>query len=107
MQTKAHTKTCLFRITGNDSGKLLALLFKRYPQREWGSFFRFGYRITPWGLHVTFVDTMDPQPGELRADSAIVEFSASYILRAQLALTDTELGIGVIHSHPEGCSTFA
>src|SRR5205823_481029 len=39
--------------------------------------------------------------------SGIVEFNAGYILRAQLALAKTELGIGVIHSHPEGCSTFA
>ena len=107
MQPATHTRTCLFRITAADREKLLALLFKRYPHREWGSFFRFGYRITKWGIHVSFVDAIEPQPGELKRDSGIVEFSAGYILRAQLMLADMELGIGVIHSHPQGCSTHA
>ena len=101
------TKTCLFRITAGDRQKLKKLLFRRYPHREWGSFFRFGYRIMPWGVHLSFVDAMEPRPGDLKRSSGIVEFSARYILRAQLALADTELGIGVIHSHPQGCSTFA
>jgi molybdopterin/thiamine biosynthesis adenylyltransferase len=107
MQTATHTKTCLFRITAADREKLQTLLFKRYPHREWGSFFRFGYRVTNWGIHVSFVDTIEPQPGDLKRDSGIVEFSAGYILRAQLMLADMELGIGVIHSHPQGCSTYA
>src|ERR1043166_5534074 len=100
-------RTCLFRITAADREKLQALLFKRYPYREWGSFFRFGYRITSWGIYVSFVDAIEPQTGDLKRDSGIVEFDARYILRAQLALSETNLGIGVIHSHPEGCSTFA
>lgn len=107
MHAATHTQTCLFRITVADLEKLQALLFKRYPHCEWGSFFRFGYRVTKWGLHVSFVDTMEPQSGDLKRESGIVEFSAGYILRAQLALADMELGIGVIHSHPQGSSTFA
>ncbi len=107
MQSSASKKTCLFRITGADREKLQALLFKRYPHREWGSFFKFGYRVTSWGIHVSFVGAIEPQLEDLKQDSGIVEFSAGYILRAQLALADTELGIGVIHSHPQGCSTFA
>jgi ThiF family len=107
MQSPDNKKFCLFRITAADREKLQALLFKRYPHREWGAFFRFGYRITSWGIHISFVDAIEPQPGDLDRESGIVEFSAGYILRAQLALADTELGIGVIHSHPQGCSTFA
>src|SRR5580704_1011768 len=107
MQSRTNRKTCLFRITAADREKLERLVFKRYPHREWGSFFRFGYRVTSWGIHISFVDAIEPQPGELKQDSGIVEFDARYILRAQLALADTELGIGVIHSHPQGCSTFA
>ena len=107
MQSFANKKNCLFRITAADREKLQKLLFKRYPHLEWGSFFRFGYRVTSWGIHVSFVDTIEPQPGDLKRDSGIVEFGARYILRAQLALADMELGIGVIHSHPEDCSTFA
>ncbi len=107
MKTKHHRRVCLFRITARDRKKLEALVFKRYPHREWGSFFRFGYRITSWGLHISFVDAIEPEPGELKRESGIVEFEAMYILRAQLALTETKLGIGVIHSHPQGCGTFA
>src|ERR1039458_1130132 len=107
MKITNSKKFGLFRIAGADREKLLGLLLKRYPHREWGSFFRFGYRVTPWGIHVSFVDGMGPRPGDLKRGSDIVEFNPRYILRAQLALADTELGIGVIHSHPRGCSTFA
>jgi hypothetical protein len=97
----------LFRITQADRDKLERILFKRYPDREWGTFFRFGYRVTSWGLHIAFVDAIEPRPGDLKWNSAIVEFDPKYILRAQLALDETELGIGVVHSHPQGCSTSA
>ena len=107
MKFRNSTKTGLFRITTADREKLQTLLFKRYPHREWGTFFWFGYRLTEWGIHVSFVDAMEPQPGDLKEDSGIVEFSAGYILRAQMALAETKLGVGVIHSHPEDCSTFA
>jgi len=60
MQPSADGKVCLFRITGADRQKLLTLLFKRYPHREWGTFFRFGYRVTSWGIHVSFVDAIKP-----------------------------------------------
>lgn len=100
-------QTALFRITSSDRQELQALLFKRYPHREWGSFFRFGFRLTPWGIHLCYVDALEPRPGDLREESGIVEFNARYILRAQLALAETELGIGVIHSHPQDCGTTA
>ncbi len=102
-----NKKVCLFRITAADREKLQKLLFKRYPHCEWGCFFRFGYRLTAWGIHVSFVDAMEPRPGDLKEDSGIVEFNAGYILRAQLALAKTKLGMGVIHSHPEDCRTSA
>lgn len=100
-------KIGLFRITAADREKLFSLVFKRYPRHEWGSFFRFGYRLTEWGIHISFVDAMEPRPGNLNEKSGIVEFSAGYILRAQLALDETKLGIGMIHSHPQDCGTDA
>src|SRR5690349_17621719 len=107
MRTFNGEKKCLFRIADSDRRGLENLVFKRYPHREWGSFFRFGYRVTRWGIHVSYVDAIEPQPGDLKRDSSIVEFDSGYILRAQLALEGMELGIGVIHSHPQGCGTFA
>lgn len=107
MKNLSSNKSCLLRITGADRKKLEALLFKRYPRSEWGTFFRFGYRVTAWGLHIAFVDMLAPRPGDLNRNSAIVEFDPAYILRAQLALEESDLGVGVIHSHPMGCSTAA
>lgn len=107
MHPTIGNRRCIFRITSEDRVRLERLLFKRYPNAEWGTFFLFGYRITPWGLHVSFVDALKPRSAELDEDSLIVEFRASYILRAQFALGDSPLGIGVIHSHPQSCSTSA
>ncbi len=107
MKSFNSKKVGLLRITAADREKLQKLVFKRYPHHEWGAFFRFGYRLTKWGIHISFVDTMEPQPGDLKEQSGIVEFDAGYILRAQLALAETKLGMGVIHSHPEDSCTYA
>src|ERR1041384_4647575 len=103
----SRNRICVIRITGRDRRRLEKLLFKRYPNREWGSFFRFGYRMTSQGMHVTFVEVLEPRADDLKRTRCIVEFSADYILRTQLALDETALGVGVIHSHPEGCGTGA
>ncbi|MEO6788295.1 MAG: ThiF family adenylyltransferase [Chthoniobacteraceae bacterium] len=84
-----------------------AFVFRRHPHAEWGTFFRFGYRVTSWGVHVTFVEMLEPRAGDLDEKSEIVEFNARYILRAQLDLAGDNLGIGVIHSHPQDCGTGA
>jgi hypothetical protein len=107
VQRTSNERFGIFRITDGDRKKLDQLLYRRYPDREWGTFFGFGYRITTWGIHVCFVDTLKPHDGDLDETSGIVEFDARYILRAQLELERSELGIGVIHSHPRGCGTGA
>src|SRR3712207_3795045 len=106
-QLNGYSKRCMVRITDTDRKRLEDLLFKRYPSAEWGSFFLFGYRITNWGIHATFVESLEPGPGDLDERSGIVEFGARYILRAQLRLDATKLAIGVIHSHPENGGTGA
>ena len=45
-------REALWRITEADREKLFRLLFHRYPDSEWGTFFRFGYRRTSWGILV-------------------------------------------------------
>jgi molybdopterin/thiamine biosynthesis adenylyltransferase len=107
MKNLNSKKSCLFRITEADRKKLELLLFRRYPRQEWGTFFRFGFRITKWGVHITFVDAIAPLPGDLKRNSAIVEFTAGYILRAQLSLAESELAVGIIHSHPQNYTTHA
>lgn len=99
-------REALWRITEADREKLFRLLFHRYPDSEWGTFFRFGYRRTRWGILVTWVDTLKPESGDLDRNSSLVEFRPAYIRRALSALEGDELGVGVIHSHPEDCAPF-
>src|SRR5688572_32082980 len=51
------------------------LFRSRHPAREWGTYFRFGYRRISWGLVLSLVDLVPPQPGELSRSSPIVSFS--------------------------------
>ena len=97
-------REALWRIRDADREKLLRLLFHRYPKREWGTFFRFGYRRTRWGILLTWVDFLKPGPGDLDRGSPIVEFRPNYIHRALSHLEEGPLAVGVIHSHPQGCA---
>lgn len=97
-------REALWRITDADREKLFRLLFHRYPDSEWGTFFRFGYRRTRWGILITWVDALKPEAGDLDRNSPLVEFRPAYIRRALAALESDELGVGVIHSHPQDCA---
>jgi len=100
-------REALWRITEAEREKLFRMLFHRYPNSEWGTFFRFGYRRTRWGILVTWVDPLKPEAGDLDRHSPLVEFRPAYIRRALAALESDELGVGVIHSHPQGCAPVA
>ncbi len=93
----------LVRSTAVFRQQLERLLFRRYPDAEWGTFFRFGYRPTRWGLMVCLIDLIPPQRGDFDEQSALVEFAPSYIGRALDDFENHSLGIGFIHSHPEDC----
>jgi hypothetical protein len=94
------------RIRDADLDRLERHLFRRYPNREWGTFFRFGYRRTAWGLAVYYVEGLWPRPGELDPQSDLTKFHAEYGRRAFHESKSIEgLAIGVAHSHPVGCAT--
>ena len=96
----------VLRIRAEDLERLEKHLFQRYPNREWGTFFRFGYRRTAWGVVICFVEALWPAPGELDRQSDITKFHAEYSRRAFHASASAEgLAIGVAHSHPVGCPT--
>ena len=46
----ADDSQCIVRCTSEQHRTLERLLYRRYPHEEWGTFFRFGYRKTAWGL---------------------------------------------------------
>lgn len=99
----ADARVCLVRSTAEQRQSLERLLYRRYPDAEWGTFFRFGYRLTKWGVLVCAVDVLSPKPGDLNERSPLVEFSPGYISQALRMFDVCEFGVGVIHSHPEGC----
>jgi molybdopterin/thiamine biosynthesis adenylyltransferase len=105
VNTVVKSKRAIFRITGTCRAELERHLYKRYPDREWGTFFRFGFRRCGWGIALSFVDGLWPRPGDLRRDSPIVTINSEYSLRAVDSVTDSPFGIGMIHSHPEGAGT--
>ncbi len=106
IRTSPERGQCLLRITQTCRQPLETHLYRRYPRREWGTFFRFGWRRTPWGAALTFVDGLWPQAGDLNRAVGIVEIRSQYTLRAVDTLQASPLGIGVIHSHPQGADTF-
>src|SRR5439155_2450899 len=71
VQTITNDRVGVFRITEADRKKLERVLYRRYPRREWGTFFRFGFRTTSWGIHLCFVDAFDPHNGDLDESSSI------------------------------------
>lgn len=96
--------TALVRIRESDLVQLEKHLFQRYPFREWGTFFRFGYRRTPWGITVCFVDGLWPRAGELNRQTALTTFHEDYSRRAFHESENVDgLAVGVVHSHPTGC----
>ncbi len=105
LQTVRDGRYGLFRIAAPDRAKLEKHLFRRYPDLEWGTFFRFGFRRTPWGLALSFVDALLPEPGDLDRQSPITTFNSDYSLRAFRAAERKQVALGVIHSHPRGSRT--
>lgn len=96
--------TGIVRIRETDLERLEKHLFQRYPHREWGTFFRFGFRRTSWGIVICFVDGLWPRPGELDRQTALTTFHEDYSRHAFHESTNVDgLAIGVAHSHPVGC----
>jgi molybdopterin/thiamine biosynthesis adenylyltransferase len=91
------------RITGAARQRLETLLFSRYPEEEWGTFFLFGTHETPDGMVITVVDFLEPQGDDLDSTTSIVRFTEPYSLRAALEKQRRGLCVGVIHSHPQNC----
>jgi molybdopterin/thiamine biosynthesis adenylyltransferase len=104
LHVNSHRGDCIVRCTGEQRGQLDRLLYKRYPDAEWGTFFRFGYRVTPWGVLVTVVDLLNPNRGDFDERSHVMEFTPGYIGRGLRSFNESSFGIGFIHSHPEACA---
>jgi hypothetical protein len=96
----------ILRTRSRDLAKLEKHVYQRYPSREWGTFFNFGYRRTPWGLALSYVDGFWPKAGDMDRKVALTRFLDQYSRRAFHHAAESPLAVGVVHSHPEGCGTF-
>lgn len=92
----------IVRSTADQRIQFDRILYKRYPDSEWGTFFRFGYRMTRWGVLVTVVDFLPPNIGDFDENSPVMEFTPGYIGRGLRVFDTSAFGLGFIHSHPEG-----
>lgn len=96
----------LLRIRSSDLSRLEKHVYQRYPRREWGTFFEFGFRRTAWGLALSYVGGFWPRAGDMDRQVGLTRFLDQYSRRAFHHASESPLAIGVVHSHPEECGTF-
>lgn len=101
----SQSQYAILRITHAQLAKLERHVFQRYPGREWGTFFRFGYRRTAWGLALSYVEPLLPGPDDLDRRPALTRFRDQYSRRAFQTAASSPLAVGVVHSHPQGYCT--
>ena len=63
--TPSNTVPVLVRLASPELERLCTLVFKRYPEFEWGCFARFGWRATGRGLVLTLAHVETPNLGDL------------------------------------------
>jgi tRNA A37 threonylcarbamoyladenosine dehydratase len=99
-------RRAIARVRAADRALLEKHVFQRYPHREWGTFFRFGWTRTPWGVAVNYVGPLLPEAGDLDRQTDLTTFREQYSHRAfHAAAGPDRLGVGVVHSHPAGYAT--
>jgi molybdopterin/thiamine biosynthesis adenylyltransferase len=99
--------SAIVRMASPEWDELRSLAFSRYPNYEWATFARFGWRKAKNRLVLTLAHVDGPQEGDLDSTVGNVAFQEQYTLRTALAAEKHCLGVGVIHSHPEGCRPVA
>ena len=97
-------KRLILRVAAPEFEELQRLVFRRYPNSEWATFARFGWRDPGDVLVVTLASIDPPQNGDLDEEVGHVAFDEQYTLRVALAAEKHVLAVGVIHSHPENCA---
>ena len=91
----------IVRIGSLEYEQLERLLFSRYPDKEWATFLRFGWRESSEALVFTSVGIDPPESGDMDERVGHVKILEPYTLRVALAAESHPFAIGVAHSHPE------
>ena len=93
----------IVRLAEPEFGRLIQLVERRYPDYEWASFVRFGWRSTPEAVVLTLAAIDEPIAGDLDEHVGHVAIDEQYTLRMALSADNHPLAVGVVHSHPENC----
>ena len=97
----------LVRCAAPEWNSLRDIVFSRYPELEWATFARFGWREAKDRLIVTLAAIDPPSGTDLDDSVGHVAISEPYSLRMALGAEKHSLAVGVIHSHPENCPPIA
>jgi proteasome lid subunit RPN8/RPN11 len=92
------------RIAEPETTTLKSVVFHRYPDEEWATFARFGWRPIRNGIVITLATLEPPGHGDLNELVGHVAINEVYTLRTALAAEHHGLAVGVIHSHPRECA---
>ena len=101
------TNDILLRMAAPEFDQLWQLVKRRYPDEEWATFVRFGWRRVGEGLVITLAHLDRPVEGDLDATVAHVALREQYTLRTALNAENHRLAVGVVHSHPHECAPIA
>ncbi len=96
----------LLRVADPEFSALKNIVLRRYPDLEWATFARFGWRDTPDALAMTLAAIDAPTSGDLDEHVGHVAIDEQYTLRMALNAEKHRLAVGVIHSHPKGGAPF-
>lgn len=100
-------RTARLRLDSPELDSLWACVSLRYPDYEWATFAKFGWRATSRGLVLTLASIDLPQAGDLDASVGHVSVQEAYTLRTALQAESHPLAIGIVHSHPRQCPPIA
>lgn len=95
----------IVRIASPENAKLWEVIFKRYPDKEWGTFVRFGWVETSKGLVLTLKVVDKPTENDLNDDNWMTEINSQYIRKILRNTNSHPFATGFVHSHPEGYGT--
>jgi len=90
-----------FRAADPELTTLQHIVFSRYPDKEWATFIRCGWREFEGGLVLTLAIVDAARDGDMDPSRANVGLLEPYSRRIALTARDGTLAVGLVHSHPE------
>jgi molybdopterin/thiamine biosynthesis adenylyltransferase len=94
-------KKVIVRIDEKLCDDLYELLFKAYPHDEWGAFLRVNWAEVDDLLSFTVNGIEKSTEEDITNGKGVIRFHEPYLIKALRSQSKVNVGIAVIHSHPE------